>query len=225
MAVTITTHRGGFAGVYVPACQLQEEALDEGQESACGAQRIIARLAGCRRGEGGRESIGAGGQAGRHLRISRGSVDHGEPGHHLDAPAVVGPRFGRGGDGCSGDHAPKYFAHSRFGAARVSECGELIDQPPIEHRTGDSPGLRRPLGCDAQRLHRLRGDRRPRMAAFRHHRTDSPDLDQPTGAGQRHAVDVPPDLAAGTTPAVGRARPTSAHRITRKAYLSGIERV
>nr|WP_305780568.1 hypothetical protein [Nocardia nova] len=134
MAVTITTHRGGFAGVYVPACQLQEEALDEGQESACGAQRIIARLAGCRRGEGGRdggrESIGAGGQAGRHLRISRGSVDHGEPGHHLDAPGVVGSRFGRGGDGCSGDHAPKYFAHSRFGVARVGECGELIDQPP-----------------------------------------------------------------------------------------------
>lgn len=96
-----------------------------------------------------------------------------------------------------------------FRACHGLDVSFTFDTPPrparrAAHRAGDSTGFRRPRGGDAQRLHRLRHDRRPRMAAIRHPRTDSPNLGDSTGAGQRHTVDVPPDLAARPYP-----RPTS----------------
>lgn len=50
-------------------------------------------------------------------------------------------------------------------------------------------------------------------------------------AAQLIGPEIPPHFAGlsaamrNAAPAVGRVRPTSAHRIARKAYLSGIERV
>lgn len=73
------------------------------------------------------------------------------------------------------------------------------------HRPKHSARLRRPVGGHAQGVRRVRHDRRPRLAPIRHHRTNPPNMGDPTRVGCRLTGHVPPDLGdptrAGRRPA------------------------